>query len=228
MSASMLRIRYFDGYSESLWKSLAVKAMRLGWPAGLEAAAERLEPSTVRSLLVCGVFEDVFPAKEEIEAVRQEIEGRDYEALCRRQTHHGRGLTPAFCALERVACAAARDSRKNVLFAEGKRLGFALPPRSLNCFYTWFHMAPHDAGAVRAIDPTPFRGIPLAMADAHTIEGKRIRQEVTSLSGHYHQHARIAERVQAEGWEPLRRETHGAFYRNKKDQVQATQFPLAR
>ena len=32
------KIRMIDGYSESAWKSLVVKSLRIGWPNGIEAA----------------------------------------------------------------------------------------------------------------------------------------------------------------------------------------------
>src|SRR5262249_56880639 len=38
-------VKYVDGFSEGMWTSLAVKAVRLGWAAGLEGAVERLGES---------------------------------------------------------------------------------------------------------------------------------------------------------------------------------------
>jgi hypothetical protein len=69
-------------------------------------------------------------------------------------------------------------------------------------------MAPSDAGVTRSVDRSPFLGIPAAMADKHTLEGKRLGTYGTVLSGFYEQHAAIARRVAAEGWGPLREEVH--------------------
>ena len=48
-------IKMVDGFTESAWKSLAVKAIRLGWPEGLRQAAYRLSPATMRALLYVGL-----------------------------------------------------------------------------------------------------------------------------------------------------------------------------
>ena len=37
--------RFIDDWSESAWKSLVVKSLRMGWPIGLEQAAGRLSRS---------------------------------------------------------------------------------------------------------------------------------------------------------------------------------------
>jgi hypothetical protein len=85
-------IKFVDGFSESLWKSLVVKALRIGWVAGIEAAAQRLAPSTIQATLLCGIFEDVFPAVSELTDALAEVRRKAFEALCQRETHHGRGL----------------------------------------------------------------------------------------------------------------------------------------
>lgn len=198
--------RRIDGWSESLWKSLAVKSLRMGWPAGLEAAERALNPSTLRSLLTCGVFEDTFPATGEIEAVLEAVAENDYEALCRWETHHGRGYTPAFCDLEEKAVAAAKGQR-GVIFGKARELDIWIPPRALNCLWTWMELAPSRDGT-REIDPRPFKTIPRAMADSHTYEGKHLDQQVTVLSGHYANHRALAERVAADGWQGIRKEVH--------------------
>ena len=85
-------VKMIDGYSESLWKSVVVKSLRIGWPAGLEEASRRLNKSTMKSLLICGLFEDVFPPEEELQEAMDEVNRFDFEALCSRETHHGQGL----------------------------------------------------------------------------------------------------------------------------------------
>jgi hypothetical protein len=73
--------------------------LRLGWPNGLRRAGEALDQETMGAQLICGVFEDIFPANSELDAVLKEIDCQDYEGLCARETHHGRGYTDKFCPL---------------------------------------------------------------------------------------------------------------------------------
>lgn len=73
-------LKLIDGYSESIWRSLVVKSLRIGWPTGIEEAAKRLPPSTVDALLVCGVFEDIFPRQSELNDCLSEIQSKDYKA----------------------------------------------------------------------------------------------------------------------------------------------------
>lgn len=193
-----------DGYSESVWKSLAVKALRIGWPEGIRQAAARLGKSKLDYQLLCGLFEDVFPAAGELDQVRAEIKAGDYEALCARETHHGRGWSEAFCDLEEGAVAAARNRER--IWAEARRLRLWLPARANNTFWTWLRLAPADAGVTRPIDTTPWRGMPAAMLDRHTLEGRK--HGYTILSGDYDTHRAIGRRVMVEGWDGLRREAH--------------------
>lgn len=198
--------RRIDGWSASLWKSLAVKSLRMGWPAGLERAERALSPSSVRSLLTCGIFEDVFPVTDEIEPVLEAVAENDYERLCRWETHHGRGLSDAFCDLEDEAVAAARDQR-GAIFGMARELDIWIPPRALNCLWTWMELKP-SRGGTREIDPRPFKTIPRAVADGHTYEGKYADREVTLLSGHYRNHRALGERVAMDGWSGIREEVH--------------------
>src|SRR5215469_3835097 len=66
MAKTTKPVKFLDGWSESLWVSLAVKAVRIGWPAGLEAAAARLSKSKMKEVLTVQVFEDIFPAVSEL------------------------------------------------------------------------------------------------------------------------------------------------------------------
>lgn len=201
-------IKYVDGVSESLWKSVVVKSLRMGWPAGLYEAAKRLNKSTMKSLLLCGVFEDIFPAPLELFQCKREIDRLDFEALCRRETHHGKGLSDAFCDFEDEAVYEARTNADS-LSAEARAWGLWLPPRALNCFYTWLKLrdeVPRDV--TRPIDETPWTGIPEAMADSHTVEGRIARRRVTILSGHYSQHRELGRIVMEQGWRAVRAEVH--------------------
>lgn len=200
-------LTFVAGYSESLWKSLVVKSLRIGWPIGLEEAAKHLPEFSMEALLVCGLFEDVFPPQSELADCIDEVNVRNYFALSSRETHHGRRLTEAFCSLEKEAVAAASQKREEIS-AQGKNWNVWLPPRSLNCFYTWLKLAPDDANVRRGPDDTPWIGMPRAMADGHTYEGSRLGTPVTLLSGHYRNHAALAERVMNGGWDLVRKEVH--------------------
>lgn len=201
-----------EGWSQAAWKSLAVKSNRMGWPAGLAKAASVLGRSEIRVVLLCNLFEDVFPSRAELPAVLEEIRTHDYAALCARATHHSRaGLTEAFAALKEPACAAAKDREaQRALWAAGKELKVWLPLRSLNCFWTWQRLAPDlpASSGIRDLDPAPYLGMPAAMIDGHTFEGKRRAIAGTVLSGSYSQHVEIARRVAKAGWKPIRAEVH--------------------
>lgn len=196
-----------DGYSESIWKSLVVKSLRIGWPTGIDEAAKRLTPATVDALLVCGVFEDIFPPQTELRDCLSEIHSRNYLALCARETHHGRGFTEAFCRLEKEACAAAIAERESLL-RQSHELGVQVPLRALNCFYTWLKLAAQDVNLRRPLDDASWIGVPKAIADGHTYEGKRIGTLQTLLSGTYGNHAVLGQRVLSESWAIVRAEFH--------------------
>jgi len=203
------QVKMIEGYSESLWKSVVVKSLRIGWPAGLEEASHRLSKSTMKSLLICGLFEDVFPPEEELQEAMGEVYRFDFEALCARETHHGQGLADRFCDLEDEAVYAARN-RKQEIWDVAKKYGIWLPPRALNVFYTWHWLRNEIRGGRREIDRTPWTGIPKVMADSHTYEGRKMRQGITLLSGHYSQHRKIGQLVQEKGWGWIREQVHNS------------------
>jgi hypothetical protein len=201
-------IRFVDGWSEGAWASLAVKSLRIGWPEGIRQAASRLSPSTMKSLLVCGLFEDTFPAPSELQDCLGEIATKDYDALCQRATHHSRGYTQQFFDLEDEAVSAAQ-TQKPYLWSKGKEYGLWLPPRSLNCFYTFLRLQPMDAGVQRPLDLSPWVGMPEAMVDGHTPEGRKAGVKDTLLSGSYSQHLALSQRVERDaGWDGIRAEVH--------------------
>lgn len=202
-------VKMIDGYSESLWKSVVVKSLRIGWPAGLEEASRRLSKSTMKSLLICGLFEDVFPPEEELKEAMDEINRFDFEALCARETHHGQGLADRFCDLEDEAVYAARN-HKPYIWEIADKYGIWIPPRALNVFYTWHKLRNEISGGKREIDRTPWTGIPKVMADSHTYEGKEVGQRITLLSGHYSQHRKIGRLIQEKGWQWIRDQVHSS------------------
>jgi hypothetical protein len=199
--------RAVDGWSESAWKSLAIKSLRIGWPEGLRQAERRLSPSILRSTLIVSLFEDVFPPESELLDAVDELNRHDWHALCAREAHHGRGYTGAFCDLADEAIAAAKNPGFMYSKARRRRLPY-LPPRAWNVFWTWLRLEPDDLDARRPLDDTPWGGMPAAVIDAHTTEGRRRRTGYTSLSSDYETHRVIGVRVRANGWGPLRTEVH--------------------
>lgn len=203
-----MKTEYIEGFSKSAWKSLAVKSQRIGWVTGLERACAALGKSELRPVLICGLFEDTFPAVDELQEAMAEIRRLDFGALCSRETHHGRaGLTARFCQLKDRALAAAQTDQRR-LWAKGKELGIWLPRRCLNCFWTWLHIHPTDSGKRRVLDSSPWRGMPAPMVDSHTYEGKVANVGATILSGHYHKHLELSQLVGAHGWEWVRQQVH--------------------
>lgn len=200
--------RYIEGFSESLWKSLVVKSLRIGWVNGLIEASKMLNKSTMKALLVCGIFEDIFPKEDELHTVINEVNEFNFEALCSRETHHGQGLSHQFCDLEKEAVRTAEEDPKLIEKIVYRQYDLWIPPRAYNCFYTWFILKDEIKGGKRDIDSTPWEGMPKVMADSHTIEGKELNQWITLLSGHYSQHRKLGELVQREGWGSVREKVH--------------------
>ena len=200
-------IRFIDGWSESSWKSLTVKAIRIGWPEGLRQAAQRLSRSSMKSLLLTQIFEDIYPTEEELPEVMAEIERGDYEALCRRNPHQGRHYTQGFCDLEHEAVAASKDKQEvSKLRAIAFKLGLPyLPPRALNTFYTWLKQKPDDPGQTRTPDDTPWTGMPMMALDVHNPEGRKMGRKDELMSGYYHRLQEQSVIVAQYGWEELRR-----------------------
>ena len=205
----MKEIKFRNGFSESAWKSLVVKSLRIGWVEGLDKASKILPPSMLKPLLTAGLFEDVFPASwEELDECIEEIETRDWEALCSRQTHHGRGYTDKFCDMADEAIKMGPIMGTDImitLVVPNSNLKW-LNSRVYNCLYTWVKIAPKDVGVKRVPLHMEFLGMPECILDGHTYEGKRKGRIVTLLSGHYENHRTIGRRVMKEGWEGIKQE----------------------
>lgn len=216
METKRPEVKLIDGYTESVWKSLAVKSIRMGWPAGYRAAILRLSPGIGRAIAWGQVYEDIFPAIADMNEVGLEIHRGDWDALCARETHHGRGLTQRFFDLRRQACARTDDPEwQRSQYAHLKQVApqASAAPRVLNCVWTWLAIAPADAGIKRAIDSRPFTGMLEDAIDGHTYEGKITKRHTTLLSGSYEQHLEISKIVEAEGWDAIRTSTHSRVRR---------------
>lgn len=206
MAKEQKAIRFVDGFSESAWKSLVVKSLRIGWPQGLQAASERLNKSTIKALLHGGLFEDTFPSGfTGISQAVTYIEQQDWYSLCSIETHHGRGFTEEFCDLEKEAVANGRKDGYDLMEIVKRNSNLQwLNPRVFNCLYTWFKISPHDGLKTRDVMDMPFVSIPDNVLDAHTYEGKIRKTSVMLLSGHYHNHRAIGKIVLQQGWDPIR------------------------
>lgn len=205
--ASKASTNMIEGTSESAWKSMAIKAIRMGWPEGLRQCAERIGKSTTKSLLLVQVFEDIFPAVSDLPDVLRQVRDLDYVSLCRWDTHCGRGLSDAFCDLAEEACEAAQKERKWI-WDKGKEYGVWLPPRALNTFYTWVSILPQESGKFRSLDERPWSGVLLAAVDGHCAEGRRLGRKDLMLSGAYHRLRQLGVLVREHGWEHVRQLAH--------------------
>lgn len=205
-------VKFIDGFSESAWKSLVIKSLRMGWVEGLIEARKRLSKSMMDSLLVGSLFEDVFPAGwTELNECMDEIKNEDYKSLCQRETHHGRMLSDKFCDMEKEAVEKGSQvfyQMMNVVRASSKLQW--LNPRVANCLYTWMRINPKTS-VKRTVMSCEFKGMPTSMLDSHTFEGRRMGQRMTILSGHYENHRLIGQRVTKEGWSKIRREAVEEF-----------------
>jgi hypothetical protein len=94
------------------------------------------------------------------------------------------------------------------LLEKAAALRLRLPPRALNCFYTWLKLSPDDSNVKRSLDDSPWMGVPTAIADGHTYEGKRRGTLETLLSGCYSNHAVLGRRIVSEGWPIIRGAVH--------------------
>ena len=205
----MEKISYINGFTKSAWKSLAIKSIRIGWVQGLEEAAKNLSKSDMKSLLIGGLFEDVFPTSyQDLEDCNSEIENQEYLKLCQRNTLHGRGYAQQFFDLAEESTTfkgkmQGGDVAKQII---AKTSISWINPRVNNCIYTWYKIRPTNANYHREALNHKWNGMPKNILDGHTFEGKWLKQEVELLSGHYPNHLHIGKRVMKEGWEPIRYE----------------------
>jgi len=219
------KMKFIDGISESAWKSLAIKSLRIGWPDGIRAALKRLNKSTIKQCLICGLFEDVFPSMDqgqfhELNRCVNEIINGQYEKICQRETHHGLNYTEEFCALEKEACDPANTIGVDQWIIRNTDLTW-VNKRVNNCIYTWRKIAPNHKLTLRPILEKEFVGMPLNVLDGHTFEGRRMKRDMCLLSGHYENHLTISNRVQREGWEQLQLEFYldETFEPNKQTSI---------
>src|SRR5262249_32702136 len=82
-----------------------------------------------------------------------------------------------------------------------------LARRTLSEFAIWWECDPPDAGT-RDVDEAPWTGMPPAMADMHTPEGKRRGTPFTILCGHPRAHVQLMRYVREHDWGWVRERVH--------------------
>lgn len=219
MKAKVVKeVKFKEGFSESAWKSLIVKSLRIGWVPALYAAEEAMGKSQMKGQLICGLFEDTFPAETEIKKAVDLVNSGDYASLCKMQTHHAvPGITQRFFDLREEACAVANiPEERGKLYESARKYGLWLTPRSLNVFWTWLELMPDVSNGERTVDETPFDGFPSSVLDCHTWEGKQVKRGTTILSGMYECHLALSGLVQKFGWKHVRDIVHGEPIEKRK------------
>jgi len=203
----MAKVQLINGYTESVWKSLVVKSVRLGWLEGLEMAIKSIGANNVNTLLIAQLFEDIFPLgyKELDECAKMIYDGK-YSDLLKIQTHHGKGYTQRFCDYEDEAVSYGRFHVEEALKEiRAKTRLYYIAPRVNNCIYTWHRIVVEGVSPKRELWKQPFIGIPECCFDCHTYEGKSENNLVTTLSGQYYNHLKWSKIVQKEGWDGVRK-----------------------
>jgi len=204
-----------DGWSRSLWVSTAVKGLRVGWPAAYYRAREALVGSRInwRSLRLAAVFEDLWPSEDQLPDVIAEVDAEDIEALCRRETHHGRGLSEVYA---KVAPGVEKEIRGPILASHvgqvARELGIGwLAPRALaelGCYLEARTRVEIRPAGTRSLDENPWTGMPPAMADRHASEGRKGGTRETILSGTPNGHVALMRSVELFGWDVVRKSVH--------------------
>ena len=181
-------------------KSLAVKAIRIGWLPGVEEAAKYLTKSELKGIFAVQLWEDISPTEELLPTLLDEIRAEQYEKILEWDTHHGKGYTEAYFSdfQERPP----RWVMEECWSKYGK--GLSISPRAAGSFKCWL-----DAVRARIVYDKKrevcherWKGMPKAGLDLHVI---RNRGE-TILSGTIAGHMRLARYVRKYGWNELRRQ----------------------
>lgn len=209
-------VKYKEGYTDSTWKSLAIKAVRVGWPQGIKKARDVLGKSKIRGVLIGQLFEDTFPVNYQgIDQAIDFIEKEDYVSLCRIATHHTRGFynygdwiwyVDLFVKWKDLSFQHEKESWRMLQYLRSNtNIGY-VTPRVLCCIWLWFKINPQNGGE-RSILDKPYTGMPNNVMDMHTYEGKVKGQKLTLLSGLWENHLKFGERMRTEeGLENLREE----------------------
>lgn len=203
--------KFIDGLSESLWKSVLVKSIRLGWPEGCRQAEMRLGRATSTSIALTQIFEDIKPAKEEIAEAINLVWKADWDKLCSYETFHGRGMVKQiFAQWTPQRDAEWKRCREDFVEFAKEDLGLKfIPPRMEANVYNWYHYRDMlKPGARRSLDLNPWKGVPIDMVDMHTYEGVKAERFGTILSGNEKGMKWLEAQVQSIGWDGVRSLIH--------------------
>lgn len=203
-------MKWIDGFSESMWKSLLVKSERMGWLEGVLEAEKRLPKSKVQQLLISGVFEDIWPHQDEIYLCIDWIKEQNYEPLLAIQTHHGKGLTPSYHSYHDTTDDWWYHKMPQLIkLIQDNLPGIYVGKMALGNAMSWIYHKGLIKKVARTVDKTPFTGIKPAFADQHTYEGKKIGTLETILCGHPDVTLGMTYPVvRSGGWEEVRRRVH--------------------
>jgi len=199
--------------TRSGWRSMVIKSIRMGWPNGVRHAGRHTTTGDLKYLLRRQVWEDIFPHPDELHGVYAMIDRLDIDGLLRIDTHHGKGLSSRFCDLADDAVAVKDADKGDPMWSEKTKIfsdiDVFVPSAVFNCAWTWLQLVPDiPKGRVRALDTTDYAGVPPAMLDGHTREGRQLGQQTTILSGSYDQHRTLGRLVRDMGWLEVRTRVH--------------------
>ena len=198
-------IRPRGSLEKSIWKSVLVKSIRLGWVAGCAKAAGELSRSDMVSIAHGQIFEDLFPLREDLAGLVEAVADVDWLTVCRYGTHHEQKGTTRII-MDGIDVAKVDIAK---CYKEAAALGVRVSPRAAGCFWQW--LIGIAGSCPRAADLTPWTGrIPAAMLDRHV--GKW--RGDTILTGTTDGHRKLSQAVQKKGWEYVRKEVRSKTVEN--------------
>jgi len=184
---------------KSLYKSMLVKSIRVGWVAGCEYASNQLTGAEVVSIGITQLFEDVFPLDVDLQKCVSEIKNRQWAELCHRGTHHS-VLDYTDKIMDFVDTQTIDESN---LMLEAGKLGLRISPRGLLCFGAWL-----EYGGVKTSRSVDFSTcsdcLSIWFFDQH-VYGYHSDYVLTGTTGG---HRNLSETIQREGWEYVRKRMH--------------------
>ena len=207
------------GWTRPTWISLAVKSWRIGWLDGWLAAERVLPPGLLRGIAVAQMFEDTAPTPTRAIEIAEWIRAGLWALCLAEDTHHGKGHTEAH--VHGAAQARGQGIKNSMTPADqakaltgwSKNLGITIPPRAWCWWRVWLGTE-HPAGIlrnrVRALWDHAYVGMPDAVLDYHTPEGKLIGEaegnvvRATAWSGDKDGHRFMGETVMRHGWDAVR------------------------
>lgn len=196
--------------SDHLWRSVVVKAVRIGWPAALEAAARHLSKSEMKRVILIQYFEDIFPHPDEVHDLELAVAEQDYHKVCTYETHHGKRWTEKIHTFSKAESEPLSDRNPERIKKTAMReYGWWINARGYADFWSWHRLKEElPFGARREVDATPWEGVPSCMADMHCGEGRIVGNYETMLSGTWDIHRKLGRMVPEVGWEVVRNKVH--------------------